>query len=164
MRVSKIDPNRDANRRVLVVDNELHIRRLVATMLNRAGYEVRTVASAAEALSEVENWPPSLVVTDYAMDDGTGLDLCAGLHCRPETRDTAVILVTGFSDQLAGCELVDQLGVACVFEKPFSPSELVETVHAVIAGDWPRVPTPHLTFEGRKSRNTKPARSTPRKG
>lgn len=133
-----------ASRRVLVVDDEPHIRRLVRVTLTRAGFEVETASSVEDAITQVVARAPGLVITDYAMGKSTGIDLCLAMRARPETRDIPVVLVTGYSHELEGTGLRADHGVACVFEKPFSPSELVETVAGILADEWPVPPSPHL--------------------
>jgi len=68
---------------VLVVDDNALNARLASTILARAGYDVMTAASAAEAMAAVERREPDVVLTDISMPGTNGRDLCVALRQRP---------------------------------------------------------------------------------
>ncbi len=80
--------------RVLFVDDEEAIRRLFETYLTSEGFQVRGAATLSEALSELEDNPPEVVVVDKNLPDGSGLQV---LHtCRDAHPDIEVIVLTGY--------------------------------------------------------------------
>src|SRR5437899_11191928 len=71
MATSAIDKSR-----VLVVDDEPQITRVLRTVLSSQGYRVRTAAEGESALSSFKEWSPDLVITDLYMLHMDGLELC----------------------------------------------------------------------------------------
>jgi DNA-binding response OmpR family regulator len=81
------------NRHILVVDDEAQIRDIVALFLNKSGYEVATVGTAAETLRAVQARKPDLVVLDIGLGEDDGLALLGTLKATyPEIK---VIMLTG---------------------------------------------------------------------
>ena len=66
--------------RILIVDDESQIARVLRTGLKTHGYEVRVAADGVSALETFSDWHPDLVVTDLAMPNMDGLDLCRRLR------------------------------------------------------------------------------------
>jgi DNA-binding NtrC family response regulator len=81
------------NQHLLIVDDELSIRELLASYLGRAGYRVSTAGSAAEALKLAAEDPPRLVVSDLQLEDSDGLAVIERL--RAALPGVPVILLTG---------------------------------------------------------------------
>jgi DNA-binding response OmpR family regulator len=115
---------------VLVVDDEPTIAEVVARYLERAGYRTRVAADGAQALAEVANQRPDLVVLDLMLPGIDGLEVMRRL--REHGRDRiATILLTAKgeeSDRVVGL----RLGADDYVVKPFSPAELVARVDAVL--------------------------------
>ena len=63
-------------RHILVVDDEPQITRVLRTTLSAQGYDIRVAADGEAALDVVKDWPPDLVITDLAMPNMDGLELC----------------------------------------------------------------------------------------
>ena len=81
-------------RRILAVDDERHIVRLIQVNLERAGYEVATAFDGPEALKSVEAEKPDLCVLDVMMPKMDGFEVLKRLQANPETRDIPVIMLT----------------------------------------------------------------------
>ena len=115
--------------RLLIVDDEHQILELLAFTLGLQGYEVHTARGGAEALARAAALPPDLVILDVLMRPMDGFQLARALRAHPP--GPAIVFLSG----LTGAEHVAQglaLGDAYLM-KPFRPSELVETVEAVLA-------------------------------
>jgi DNA-binding response OmpR family regulator len=115
---------------VLVVDDEPTIAEVVARYLERAGYETGVVSDGAQALDAAASLHPDLVVLDVMLPRIGGLEVMRRLRARDRER-TAVILLTGkaeLSDRVSGL----RLGADDYVVKPFSPTELVARVDAVM--------------------------------
>ena len=114
--------------RILVVDDEPKIVRLVADYLEAAGFAVLTARSGDEALMRVRTDAPDLVVLDLGLPALDGLDVARAIR---RTGDVPIIMLTardGETDRVIGLEL----GADDYVTKPFSPRELVARVRAVL--------------------------------
>ncbi len=112
--------------RILVVDDELMIRRLLEKSLSSEGFGVSTVGSIAEAMGEVERRPYDLIILDRLLPDGDGMDACRRIRAR--YRMPIIILTTKgqLSDRVAGLEV----GADDYLVKPFEVDELMARVKA----------------------------------
>lgn len=112
--------------RVLVVEDERLVRGLTQRILSSAGFEVRAVAGADEALVLLEREAPfDTVLTDIAMPGMTGLDLA--MRLRLEHRELPIVFMTGYADDrtLPPGYSIDE---DWLLRKPFTPAELVSTI------------------------------------
>ena len=82
------------NKKVLVVDDEIHIVQFVAIKLKNNGFDVITSENGQEALDIAITEKPDLVITDFQMPVMNGLELIEKLRTNPETADTPVIMLT----------------------------------------------------------------------
>src|SRR5919108_2386233 len=120
--------------RILVVDDEPRITRLVRDYLERAGFAVSVARDGAEALLRARTERPDLVVLDLGLPELDGLDVTRSLR-----RDSAtpIIILTARDDEadrIVGLEL----GADDYVIKPFSPRELVARVRAVLRRPGPQ--------------------------
>src|SRR3990170_488046 len=114
--------------KILVVDDELEIVRLVRAYLERAGFAVVTASEGREALAVFRHERPNLVVLDLNLPGIDGLDVCRAM--RRDT-DIPIIMLTARldeTDRLIGLEL----GADDYVVKPFSPREVVARTRAVL--------------------------------
>ncbi|HET8777047.1 MAG TPA: response regulator transcription factor [Candidatus Limnocylindria bacterium] len=114
--------------RVLIVDDEPKIVRLVADYLTAAGFGVTTAASGTEALMRARTDAPDLVVLDLGLPGLDGLDVTRTLR---RSGDLPIIMLTARDDEtdrVIGLEL----GADDYVTKPFSPRELVARIRAVL--------------------------------
>ncbi len=105
---------------MLVVDDELHIRELVAFILDDSGYEIRGVPDGFEALRLLETWTPDVILLDIMMPKLDGFELLPKLR---QLTDAPVIVLSArgdVQDRVAG--LVR--GADDYVSKPFDPREL----------------------------------------
>jgi two-component system alkaline phosphatase synthesis response regulator PhoP/two-component system response regulator VicR len=114
-------------RKILAVDDEKHIVRLVQVNLERQGYEVVTANDGKEALEKVESEHPDLVVLDVMMPYMDGFEVLQNLRRNPETANIPVIMLTAKA-QDADVFRGWQSGVDCYLTKPFNPMELISFV------------------------------------
>lgn len=117
-------------RKILAVDDEKHIVRLVQVNLERAGYEVVTANDGKEALQKVAEENPDLVVLDVMMPYMDGFEVLQNLRRNPSTRDIPVIMLTAKA-QDADVFKGWQSGVDCYLTKPFNPMELLSFVKRI---------------------------------
>jgi two-component system OmpR family response regulator len=115
--------------RILVVDDEKSISDLISTSLRFVGFEVRTAATGAEALTVAEEFKPHAVVLDVMMPDLDGFEVCRQL--RSEGLNVGVLFLTakdGMDDKVAGLTI----GGDDYMTKPFSLEELVARLRALL--------------------------------
>lgn len=117
--------------RILVVDDEPSIVRLVATTLRARGHEVFEASDGQEALDRAHELKPDLVILDIMMPRMDGREARKRLHADPETKNIPVMhlsAVGDFESQLHDMEggLVDYI------TKPFAPRELADRVDAYL--------------------------------
>jgi two-component system OmpR family response regulator len=114
--------------KVLVADDDAHIRDVVCFALRRAGYQPLPVADGAAALEVAVRERPALAILDILMPEPDGIAVCARLRARS---DVPVIFLTSKDeemDRILGLEL----GADDYVVKPFSPRELMARVKAVL--------------------------------
>ena len=116
-------------RTVLVVDDDVTIRALIAELLDDAGYDVLEANCGKQALQLADQHVPTVVLVDYRLPDMSGLDVLERLRARPASRYTPIILVSGLAHQLADSDH----GADRILAKPFNISDLVDQVNAVVS-------------------------------
>ena len=86
-----------ANHRILVVDDTPANLRLLAFLLEKKGYEVRTAEDAPAALATLAEWRPRLILLDLQLPGMGGLELASLLKADPATRELLIVAVTAFA-------------------------------------------------------------------
>jgi two-component system alkaline phosphatase synthesis response regulator PhoP len=117
-------------KKILVVDDERHIVRLIQVNLERQGYNVVTAHDGKEALEKVASERPDLVVLDVMMPYMDGFEVLRNLRRNPETAELPVIMLTAKAqdqDVFRGW----QEGVDMYLTKPFNPQELLTFVKRI---------------------------------
>ncbi len=117
-------------KRILAVDDERHIVRLIQVNLERAGFDVVTANDGAQALEMVAAEKPDLIVLDWMMPQLNGMETLKRLKGDPETENIPVIMLTAKS-QDADVFKGWQSGVDCYLTKPFNPMELLAFVKRI---------------------------------
>ena len=117
-------------KKILAVDDEKHIVRLIQVNLERAGYEVGTAYDGLEALKAVEENRPDLIVLDVMMPQLDGFETLKRLKANPNTSEIPVIMLTAKS-QDADVFRGWQSGVDGYLTKPFNPMELLAFVKRI---------------------------------
>ncbi|MFQ6133096.1 MAG: response regulator transcription factor [Armatimonadota bacterium] len=123
-----------AQKRILVVDDEKHIVRLVEVNLRRAGYEVDKAYDGKEALEVLANQKPDMIILDVMMPQMDGFEVLKELRGNPETAEIPVIMLTAKA-QDADVFRGWQAGVDSYLTKPFSPMELLTFVKRIFASE-----------------------------
>tara|TARA_B100000780_G_scaffold268553_1_gene226594 strand:- start:3202 stop:3948 length:747 start_codon:yes stop_codon:yes gene_type:complete len=114
--------------KVLVVDDEASIRRILDTRLSMIGYVVITACDGEEALSIFRKETPNLVILDVMMPKLDGYGVCQEIR---KTSDVPIIMLTALgdvADRITGLEL----GADDYVIKPFSPKELEARIRSVL--------------------------------
>ena len=115
-------------KRILVVDDERQITRMLRTSLQSSGYEVITAADGLEAFAAFEKQPPDLIITDLSMPRMTGVELTRSVRAIAPTP----ILVLSVRDSDAQKVMALDEGADDYLTKPFSMPELLARVRALL--------------------------------
>jgi DNA-binding response OmpR family regulator len=118
-------------KRILIADDESHIRRILEFNLKRAGYEVLAAEDGRAALATARSARPDLVILDVSMPELTGLDVCRQLKADATLKATPVFLLTA-RGQESDAEAGRVAGADQFFTKPFSPKQLLEHVRNAV--------------------------------
>jgi two-component system KDP operon response regulator KdpE len=114
--------------RVLVVDDEPQITRVLRTVLTSHGYQVQTAAEGQAALTNFNEWHPELVITDLFMPRMDGLELCKRIRA---VSAVPIIVLSVKGDERAKVEALDS-GADDYVTKPFGTDELLARVRAAL--------------------------------
>jgi len=114
--------------RILIVDDEPQITRVLRRSLTTQGYDVRTAADGESALETLGDWPPDLVVTDLSMPNMNGLELCKRLR---SISQIPIIVLSVRGEEQIKVEALDA-GADDYVTKPFGMEELLARVRAAL--------------------------------
>lgn len=117
-----------AQPRILIVEDDAHIRRLLRVAVERAGYAVTEAATAREALSAADIDKPELVLLDLGLPDRDGLELIQLFRARA---GATVIVVSAREDVSEKVAALD-LGADDYLTKPFDTEELLARVRTAL--------------------------------
>ncbi|MFQ6035996.1 MAG: response regulator [Sedimentisphaerales bacterium] len=120
-----------AEKKVLVVDDEIHIIHVVAIKLRNNGYEVISADNGAQAFELACEEKPDVIVTDFQMPGMTGLQLVEKLRQCEQTKDIPVILLTARNFVISQQQQED-LQISQCLSKPFSPKELLGNIEDIL--------------------------------
>jgi CheY-like chemotaxis protein len=117
---------------ILLVEDELAVRTLVAKILRDSGYHVLEASHGVEALQIIQTFvdPPDLILTDVVMPQMSGLELIQ--HVRQRYVNINVLYMSGYSDHPALKQ--DMLTGTAFLQKPFTPEGLTDVVRQVLLG------------------------------
>src|SRR2546426_1009889 len=118
----------EARERILVVDDEPQLTRVLRRSLMAKGYDVRIAGDGEFALQTFRDWPPALVITDLAMPNMNGLELCRRLRA---VSDVPIIVLSVRGEERTKVEALD-VGADDYVTKPFGIDELLARVRAAL--------------------------------
>ena len=117
---------RDQPLKILVVDDEPQITRVLRTALSTQGYSLRVAADGVEGMLAVHEWKPDLVITDVSMPQMNGIELCREIR---GVSDVPIIVLSVRNQDRTKIEALDA-GADDYVTKPFSIQELQARVRA----------------------------------
>jgi two-component system phosphate regulon response regulator PhoB len=121
---------------VLVVDDEIAILDMICFALEQAGMEVQTATSAYDALIQLNDNRPDIILMDWMMPGVSGIELTRRLRKDSNTEDIPIIMLTARvteDDKISGLDA----GADDYLVKPFSPRELLARIKAVLRRSTP---------------------------
>jgi len=112
--------------RILVVDDETQITRVLKTTLSSQGYEVKTATDGESGFDAAMDWLPDLIVTDLSMPRMSGIELCRAVR---ERSQVPIIVLSVRGEERNKIEALDA-GADDYVTKPFSTNELLARIRA----------------------------------
>ncbi len=131
---------------ILIVEDESALVTMLRYNLERDGYRIVEARDGEEALMVVREERPDLVLLDWMLPLMSGLEVCRQLRRRTETRDVPIIILTARGEELDKVRGLDA-GADDYITKPFSPTELMARIRAVMRRSSPSLTNEALTFE-----------------
>jgi two-component system KDP operon response regulator KdpE len=113
---------------ILVVDDEPQITRVLRTTLSAQGYEIRVANDGETALEMVKDFAPDLVITDLAMPNMNGIELCRNLR---RVSQVPILVLSVRGEERSKVKALDS-GADDYITKPFSTGELLARVRAAL--------------------------------
>ncbi|WP_339925872.1 sigma-54 dependent transcriptional regulator [uncultured Cyclobacterium sp.] len=128
--------------KILLIEDDLTYSKIISKFLEKNGFEVISSAKIAEGLSFYEKYQIDLIITDYRLPDGTGMEVLDHvLNSHPEL---PVILITNYSDIRTAVKSM-KMGAFEYITKPINPDELLLTVQQALKNEKKKKPTQPVT-------------------
>jgi len=118
-------------KRILIIEDDKHISKLVKYNLEKAGFECLTAISGEEAFKILERWLADLILLDVMLPGIDGFEACRHIKQEEKFKNVPVVMLTAKGeevDRIVGLEL----GADDYIVKPFSPRELILRIKAVL--------------------------------
>lgn len=117
---------------VLVVDDDADTREMYGVVLETVGYRVDQAARLADVGRAIARGRPDVVLTDWLLPDGSGLDVCHHLQGSATTRHVPIIAATGLSLTDAQMTAARQQGCGAVLLKPIDPDAMLDAIRLAV--------------------------------
>lgn len=128
MKSESLSPEMQTQEKVLIIDDEVHIRRLLRLTLETAGWKVGEAETGTQGLSEAAYFRPDCVVLDLGLPDVSGMEVLGRLR---EWSQTPVLILSVHDDPLDKVQALEK-GADDYVTKPFDAAELVARCRAII--------------------------------
>lgn len=118
-------------RHVLLIEDEPNITEAIRFILNRDGWRVSTLADGAQAVAQVRNLRPDLVILDLMLPGASGLEILRALRADPATATLPVLMLTA-KGQARDREAAERAGVSRFMAKPFANAEILAVARQLV--------------------------------
>lgn len=118
-------------KKVLVVDDEVFIRRMIEARLRVAGITVIEAENGVDAVEKTISERPDLIIMDVMMPRMDGFQACEAIRSNPDVSGTPILMLTARGQQI-DVEKAMALGILEYITKPFSPKELADKVVEIL--------------------------------
>jgi len=120
-------------KRILIVDDEPHVIRVLKLALRPRGYEVESVSDPRQAIDKLRILAPDVLITDIQMPGLSGRELCERIHAEMPQRSFLILVMTAMADR-ENREWVSRIPNTGFLEKPLSPRSLAALLEQYFAG------------------------------
>ena len=117
----------EANKNVLVVEDDKIMGQMVAEILEDIGFQVTTATTGRIAMEKLAQHPADFIVLDVLLPEMDGFEVYTELQANSATRDIPVMIITAWSNE-ANRQRAAELGIQHFLPKPFTEDELVYTI------------------------------------
>ncbi len=114
----------EANRNVMVIEDDRIMGQMVAEMLDDVGFEVTSVTNGRAAFEKFEQHRIDFIVLDILLPEMDGFEIYEKLQEKPDTKDIPVMIVSAWADE-KNIEKASQMGIKHFLPKPFTEDELL---------------------------------------
>ena len=125
---------RSSNIRILIVDDDLKVQKLLTVMLSSDRYETETASSGFEAGSKVVRFKPDLIILDLIMPEMSGFEVCRQIKKDPETSHIKILVLTGY-DSKENRDRIMEAGADDYMVKPMGKDVLLQHVEDLLIED-----------------------------
>ena len=139
--------------KILIVDDNLTIAKLIETILINRGYSVTTVNTAEKGLKEVQDTAFDLIIADLVLPGMDGWDFCKNIKSDDRTKDIPVIILTGVRTGVEDEIKSFELGAVDYLTKPFNTAVLIARIEANLQKATSKAP--ESSFESEESPDDK---------
>ncbi|GAB1536234.1 hypothetical protein ADMFC3_18650 [Geovibrio sp. ADMFC3] len=115
--------------KILIADDELRLRKVVALHLKKAGFAVLEAGNGKQAMTLAKEHKPDVIVLDIMMPEMDGLEACEAIKADPELAGIPIILLTAMAEA-DDIEKGNAAGAEYYLTKPFSPKELIDKINS----------------------------------
>ena len=123
--------NRSSNKRILIVDDDPQVQKLLTLMLSSKRYETETASSGFEAGAKVVKFKPGLIILDLLMPEMSGFEVCRQIKKVPETSHIKILVLTGY-DSKENRERIMEAGADDYIAKPVDKDVLLRHVEDLL--------------------------------
>ncbi len=113
--------------KVLIIDDAVHIRHLIARMLEHANFVTLEAGNGLQGLEVLKEQKPDVVTCDISMPVMDGYEFLLEAKADPETQNTPIIIITAIGQEEEMAKAIEMGADACL-TKPFSSSRLLEII------------------------------------
>ncbi len=118
-------------RKIMVVDDSATVRKLISSKLEKVGHEVLCAVDGLDALEQIKEVVPDLILLDIMMPQMDGYQVCKLIRSNEATKDVPIVMISGkdgFFDKVRG----RMSGTSGYITKPFGPETLMKTIESYI--------------------------------
>ena len=121
----------DANKNVLVVEDDKIMGQMVAEILDDIGFEVTTAPSGRIAFEKLQHHSVDFIVLDILLPEMDGFEVYSKLQADPDTKDIPVMIITAWADE-RHIEKASRVGIRHFLAKPFTEDELLREILSLL--------------------------------
>lgn len=120
--------------KILIIEDELDVQKVVARRLSQHGFEVVAADDGCRGIELAHSSEPDLIVLDFMLPAGNGLVVLKNLRSSSHTRYIPVVILTSMKNEEYKQKVLDE-GVSAYLEKPYEPDELIRTIEGILKKD-----------------------------
>ncbi|MBN1993206.1 MAG: response regulator [Anaerolineae bacterium] len=114
----------EANKNVLLIEDDTIMGQMVSEILIDAGFEVKTATNGRLALEQLAQYPIDFIILDILLPEITGFEVYESIQANPATKDIPTMIITAWADA-RHLKKASQMGLKHFLAKPFTEDELL---------------------------------------